>query len=116
MNAYEKMREAVLEVRRFVFAANHGQRDILVFDKIREPYFIRAKDTLAKIDAALAEPARICDKLSANELKLQVFAGLAYQIKIKGFNIRGLEDLLKSVAGAVIDIAYDTNEEGNTND
>ena len=65
---------------------------------------------------ALAEPARACDVLSANELKLQVFAGLAYQIKIKGFNIRGLEVLLKSVAGAVIDIAYDTNEEGKTND
>lgn len=41
---------------------------------------------------------------------------MAYQIKIKGFNIRGLEELLKSVAGAVIDIAYDTDEEGKTND
>lgn len=66
--------------------------------------------------AALAEPPRACDVLSANELKLQVFAGLAYQIKIKGLNIRGLEVLLRSVAGAVIDIAYDTNEEGKTND
>ena len=68
------------------------------------------------IKAALSEPARVCDVLSANELKLQVFAGLAYQIKIKGFNIRGLEELLKSVAGAMIDFAYDTNEEGKTND
>ena len=68
------------------------------------------------IEGALSEPARVCDVLSSNELKLQVFAGLAYQIKIKGFNIRGLEELLKSVAGAVIDIAYGTNEEGKTND
>ena len=68
------------------------------------------------IGAALAKPPRACDVLSANELKLQVFAGLAYQIKIKGLDIRGLELLLKSVAGAVIDIAYDTNEEGTTND
>lgn len=71
---------------------------------------------ISRAKAALAKPPRACDVLSANELKLQVFAGLAYQIKIKGFNIRGLEVLLKSVAGAVIDIAYDTNEEGKTND
>ncbi len=71
---------------------------------------------LEAAEAALAEPPRACDVLSANELKLQVFAGLAYQIKIKGLNIMGLELLLRSVAGAVIDIAYDTNEEGKTND
>lgn len=80
------------------------------------PYKTVSQKDLDFMKDALAAPARACDALSANELKLQVFAGLAYQIKIKGLDIRGLEVLLRSVAGAVIDIAYDTNEEGNTND
>lgn len=69
MNTYEKMREAVIEARRFVFAAMRGQRDILVNDKISEPYVIKAGDTLAKIDTALAAPMRNCDVGTAEEQK-----------------------------------------------
>lgn len=95
-----KMREALEEIRVDAMSDYEPDADYLI----------------EKCNAALFAPPRACDVLSANELKLQVFAGLAYQIKIKEFNIRGLEVLLRSVAGAVIDIAYDTNEEGKTND
>ena len=95
-----KMREALDEIRVAAMSDYEPDADYLI----------------EKCNAALFAPPRACDVLSANELKLQVFAGLAYQIKIKEVNIRGLEVLLRSVAGAVIDIAYDTYEEGETND
>jgi hypothetical protein len=63
MQTNNKLRDALIEARRFVFAAMQGQRDILVNDGINEPYVIKPKDTLSKIDAALAAPPRNCDAM-----------------------------------------------------
>lgn len=58
-----KMREALLEARRFVWTSAHRtDRDLLVTDdEKRGPYVLSPKDTLAKIDAALAAAPRVCD-------------------------------------------------------
>ena len=71
METNNKLRDALIEARRFVFAAMQGQRDILVNDGINEPYVIKPKDTLSKIDAALAEPVRNCDRFGGDIEKLR---------------------------------------------
>lgn len=58
-----KMREALLEARRFVWTSAHRtDRDLLVTDdEKRGPYVLSPKDTLAKMDSAIAAPPRVCD-------------------------------------------------------
>lgn len=67
MQTNNKLREAVKEARRFVFAAAQGQRDLLVRNGVDEPYVLKPKDTLAKMDAALAEPVKNCEVGTAEE-------------------------------------------------
>ena len=58
-----KMREALNEARRFVFAsAQRADRDLLVSDEKRGVYVLTPKDTLVKIDAALSAQPRNCDR------------------------------------------------------
>ena len=67
-NSNEAMREALAEARRFVFAsAQRNDRDLLVNDGVHAPYVLTPKETLAKIDAALAMPRRQCDVGTAEE-------------------------------------------------
>ena len=58
-----KLREALAEARRFVWTSAHRtDRDLLVTDDgKRGPYVLTPKETLIKIDAALAAPPRNCD-------------------------------------------------------
>lgn len=74
-----RLREAVIEARRFVFAAMQGERYILVNDGINESYVIRPKVTLTKIDAALAATARNCEVGTAEE-QLKRFEGFCRMI------------------------------------
>ena len=68
MGTNNKLHEALMEARRFVFAAAQGQRDLLVNDGINEPYVLKPQDTLAKIDAAaLAAPVKNCEVGSPEE-------------------------------------------------
>ena len=59
-----KIREALLEARRFVsVSASRTDRDLLVMDdEKRGVYVLSPKDTLIKIDSALATPPRNCDR------------------------------------------------------
>lgn len=66
-NNIQKLREALIEARHFVFAAMQGQRDLLVNNKVDEPYVLKPKDTLSKIDAALAAPLRKCDRFNSGD-------------------------------------------------
>lgn len=67
MNSYEKMREALLEARRFVFQSSKmADRDLLILDD-QGPRILQPQDTLAKMDAALALPPRQCDMGTAEE-------------------------------------------------